>query len=81
MRNRRHSSRVLPLLHQLESRCLLSGYTQPQAAGYTPAQITGAYGLNGISFTSRSGATVAGDGSGQTIALIEEYHDPNINRT
>ena len=78
MRNHRHIRRVLPQLHRLENRCLLSGSTQPQAAGYTPAQMTGAHGLNGISFTSPSGATVAGDGSGQTIALIEEYHDPNI---
>ena len=44
----------------------------------TPAQITSAYGLNGISFTSSSGTKVAGDGSGQTIALVEMYSDPNI---
>ena len=47
-------------------------------SGYTPAQITSAYGLNGITFTSSSGTKVAGDGSGQTIALIEMYSDPNI---
>ena len=62
--------RALPLLDQLDDRCLLSGYT--------PAQITGAYGLNAITFTSSSGSTVKGDGSGETIALIEEYHDPNL---
>ncbi|MGP0066177.1 MAG: peptidase S8 and S53 subtilisin kexin sedolisin [Isosphaeraceae bacterium] len=66
----RRARRSSPLLEQLDDRCLLSGYT--------PAQITGAYGLNAITFTSPSGSTIQGDGSGQTIALIEEYHDPHI---
>jgi outer membrane biosynthesis protein TonB len=47
-------------------------------AGYTPAQVLAGYGLSGISFTSSSGKAVVGDGSGQTIALIEEYSDPNL---
>ena len=54
----------------LDDRCL--------PAGFTPAQITAAYGLNAISFTSSSGTKVTGDGTGQTIALIEMYSDPNI---
>ena len=58
-----------PLWDQLIDRCLPSGFT--------PAQVTTAYGLNAISFTS-SGTTVTGNGAGQTIALIETYHDPNI---
>jgi hypothetical protein len=66
----RHSRRASLLLDQLDDRCLLSAYT--------PTQITGAYGLNTITFTSRTGSTIVGDGSGQTIALIEEYHDPKI---
>jgi hypothetical protein len=70
MQNRRLARLALPLLDQLDDRCLLSGYT--------PAQITGAYGLNAITFTSSTGSTIKGDGSGQTIALIEEYHDPNL---
>ena len=70
MQNCRRARRALPLLDPLDDRCLLSGYT--------PAQITSAYGLNAITFTSSSGSTIKGDGSGQTIALIEEYHDPNI---
>lgn len=78
MRNRRRLRRALPLIDQLDDRCLLSGYVQPQTTGYTPAQITSAYGLNAITFTSTTGSTVKADGSGQTIALIEEYHDPNI---
>jgi hypothetical protein len=70
MRNRRRFHRALPLLERLDDRCLLSGYT--------PAQITSAYGLNAITFTSSTGSTIKGDGTGETIALIEEYHDPNI---
>src|SRR5271168_2442642 len=66
----RRARRALPLLEQLDDRCLLSGYT--------PAQITSAYGLNAIAFTSSTGSTIKGDGSGETIAVIEEYHDPNI---
>ena len=37
-------------------------------AGYTPSQIRAAYGFTGIS----------GNGSGQTIAIIDAYNDPNI---
>jgi subtilase family serine protease len=78
MRNRRHAPRLRPCLHELEDRCLLSGYSQFQSNGYTPAQITTAYGFYAISFTSPSGSTVQGDGTGETIALVEMYHDPNI---
>jgi hypothetical protein len=42
-------------------------------AGYVPAQIRTAYGINGIAFGSTSG-----DGSGQTIAIVDAYNDPNI---
>ncbi len=62
--------RVLrPDVDRLDDRCLLSGLS--------PAQITHAYGLDAIVFNSSSGA-VKGDGAGQTIALIEAYHDPNL---
>ena len=46
-----------PRLDSLEDRCLLSGYT--------PAQLTHAYGLDAIAFRSSSGAIVPGDGSGR----------------
>ncbi len=41
--------------------------------GFTPAQIRAAYGMNQVTFGS-----VTGDGSGQTIAIIDAYNDPNI---
>src|SRR5580693_7068734 len=68
MRNRRRGLR--PALDPLDDRCLLSGLT--------PATLTHAYGLDAITFTSSSGATVQGNGSGETIALIEAYHDPTL---
>ena len=49
-----------------------------RSGGYTPAEITAAYGLNVITFKSSAGTPVNGNGAGETIALIEEYHDPNI---
>src|SRR5271157_2446722 len=44
-------------------------------AGYTPQQIQNAYGVNQITF---SGGKVAGNGAGQTIAIVTAYKDPNI---
>jgi len=70
MRNRRRGLRLRPQLDLLDDRCLLS-------SGLTPAQVTAAYGLNAIAFTTSSG-TVTGNGSGETIALIEAYNDPTI---
>ena len=60
-----------PIMDYLDDRCLLSGYT--------PAQIAGAYGLGAITFKTSTGTTVKGDGTGETIALIEMYHDPNLS--
>lgn len=70
MTRKRRARRCDPRVEILDERRLLSGYT--------PAQITAAYGLNAIRFTTPGGATVAGDGTGQTIAIIDLYHDPGI---
>src|SRR5271157_6424774 len=43
--------------------------------GYTPQQIQNAYGIDEITF---SGGKVAGNGAGQTIAIVDAYNDPNI---
>jgi len=69
MRNRRRGLRLRAQIDLLDERCLLSGLTS--------AQLTSAYGLNAINFTTSSG-TVQGNGSGETIALIEAYNDPTI---
>jgi hypothetical protein len=44
----------------------------------SPAQLRHAYGIDQISFTGPGGTTVAGDGSGQTIAIVEEGGDPTL---
>jgi subtilase family serine protease len=44
---------------------------------FSPAQLTNAYGINLIKFTTSTG-TVAGNGAGQTIAIIDAFSDPNI---
>jgi subtilase family serine protease len=47
-------------------------------SGLSPAQITTAYGMNDVTFSTANGSVVKGDGSGETIALIEAYHDPTL---
>ncbi len=56
-----------PIVEALDDRCLLA------ASGLTPAQITSAYGLGGLTFGG-SAAT----GAGQTIAIVDAFNDPNI---
>jgi subtilase family serine protease len=46
----------------------------PGPVGLNPAQIEQAYGFNTIAFQGG----VRGDGTGQTIAIVDAYHDPNI---
>jgi len=61
--------RRLLALEQLEDRTLLSIFT--------PAQIRHAYGFDQITFSAH-GTSVAGDGRGQTIAIVDAYDDPTI---
>jgi hypothetical protein len=49
--------------------------TQPTPQGLTPAQVRHAYGLDQITFSQ---GTIVGDGTGQTIAIVDAYSDPNI---
>ncbi|HEX4125875.1 MAG TPA: S53 family peptidase, partial [Tepidisphaeraceae bacterium] len=49
--------------------------TASDIQGYVPSQIASAYGFNGLTFSSGS---VAAQGQGQTIAIIDAYGDPNI---
>jgi subtilase family serine protease len=46
-----------------------------QPAGFSPAQIGQAYGFNQIAFDN---GAIKGDGSGQTIAIVDAYNDPTI---
>jgi Ca2+-binding RTX toxin-like protein len=45
----------------------------PPSKGFSPSQIAQAYGLNQVSFNG-----TAGNGAGQTVAVIDAYNDPNI---
>jgi hypothetical protein len=80
-----------PALEYLEDRTLLTiaypaalvaqpGAFAPEGssalpAGFSPAQIRQAYGFNQITFDN---GTVKGDGTGQTIAIVDAYNDPDI---
>ena len=83
---------VASLMEELESRLMLStlpvahtdftihhgtGVNRPfdsaSAVGMTPTQLRQAYGINAVQFGS-----VAGDGTGQTIAIVDAYDDPSI---
>ena len=76
----RSGSRFLVRLNvdELEARQMLSNAplvqpplvqaTNPSTYGYTPAQMRHAYGFDQLSQ----------DGSGQTIAIVDAYYDPNI---
>ena len=46
--------------------------TSPISGSLTPTQIRHAYGIDQVMF-----GNVVGDGSGQTIAIIDAYDDPN----
>ncbi len=46
-----------------------------RAIGYTPAQIRSAYGFNSLP-TDANGHAL--DGTGQTIAIIDSFDDPNV---
>jgi subtilase family serine protease len=46
-----------------------------QPGGFAPQQISQAYGFNQISFNN---GTIKGNGSGQTIAIVDAYNQPDI---
>jgi subtilase family serine protease len=48
--------------------------TSPSGNGLTPAQIAHAYGFDNIRFAGG----IVGNGSGQTIAIIDAYDDPKL---
>jgi subtilase family serine protease len=55
-----------------------SGVTNATVVGYTPSVIRNGYGFSQLtSFTTSTGSEAA-DGTGQTIAIVDAYNDPNI---
>ena len=45
---------------------------------YSPVQVKSAYGLDEIDFTTVTDQKVAADGTGEVIAIVVAYHDPNL---
>jgi len=68
-----HAHPSLPALEPLEQRFCLSA----APTGLSPAQVRHAYGFDRIVF-SRNGKALRSNGSGQTIAIVDAYDDPNI---
>jgi subtilase family serine protease len=62
-------------IEPLEHRCLLSS----TPSGFTPAQIAQAYGFrDGNGNALIKFGNISGDGTGQTIAIINAYDNPNL---
>ncbi len=51
----------------------LAPFATAAATGFTPARMRHAYGVDAVTFGS-----VQGDGTGQTIAIVDAYNDPDI---
>jgi subtilase family serine protease len=68
-RSRRHKFQFRAAVDRLDQRCLLN------ASGLSPAQLSTAYGLAGLTFGTPA---VVASGAGQTIAVVEFGDDPNI---
>ena len=75
---------MLNLMQPLEPRRLLSvtpaidflpDASSSTVPGYSPSQIAAAYGFSGLTFGS---SKTAANGTGQTIAIVDAYNDPNI---
>lgn len=66
---------ALPGVELLSPSALAPNGSAGQPAGFSPAQISQAYNFNQIYF---SNGTIKGDGSGQTIAIVDAYSQPNI---
>jgi subtilase family serine protease len=86
----RKPSRIRLDVERLEDRCVPADVAHPtftlahhggarpdsgsgSPSGLTPATIRSAYGMNGITFGS-----LTGDGSNQTIAIVDAYDQPNL---
>lgn len=60
---------ALPTLNSAKKKPV--GYSYP--IGMTPDMVRTAYGFDNVSFNG-----IVGDGTGQTIAIVTAYHNPNI---
>ena len=52
---------------------LADGTSTPPSTAFSPSQIKSAYGISSIKLNG-----IVGDGTGQTIAIVSAYDDPNL---
>ena len=64
---------LAPTYHLFTPAGSLSPLQTSGPQGYTPAELRAAYGLSQVTF-----GAVTGNGTGQTIAIIDAYNDPTI---
>src|SRR5947209_8228580 len=69
----RSTVQMQPTYKRLSGRGTFSPFQTSGPLGFTPNEIRTAYGMNQVTFGG-----VVGDGTGQTIAIIDAYNDPNI---
>lgn len=69
------SATPLDLVSAIPAAHIVPTVTNSTPTGFTPSQIRHAYGFDQITF---SNGAIRGDGSGQTIAIVDAYGDPNI---
>jgi subtilase family serine protease len=55
----------------------VTAFASTGPAGYSPQQIRAAYGIDQITYANGTG-TIVGDGTGQTIAIVDAYDAPTI---
>ena len=61
--------------HELSPQVVPGGSATP--VGLTPAQVRGAYGLGPFGSSPITFNGIQGDGTGQTVAIVVAYHNPN----
>ncbi|HTU16895.1 MAG TPA: hypothetical protein VMG10_02435, partial [Gemmataceae bacterium] len=66
---------AVPLVEVVPTSTATPNGSSGQPAGFSPQQISQAYGFNQISFDN---GAIKGNGSGQTIAIIDAYNQPDI---
>jgi subtilase family serine protease len=66
---------AVPEIELLSSSAVTANGGPGQPGGFSPQQIRQAYGFNQIYFNN---GAIQGNGSGQTIAIVDAYNDPTI---
>jgi subtilase family serine protease len=66
---------AVPLIELVSPGAVTANGSPGQPAGLSPQQVSQAYGFNQITFPN---GAIQGDGSGQTIAIVDAYSQPNI---